>query len=260
MRSVLALVLLLVFDLVASAAPLVTPPPGWTRDPKSPATADVYLAPTPGMELVVSRSETKIGSEHQAEVARAALDDLHAMSKRAAMTGSGVTESGWQERSDATANTVEAMLSWRDPSSQLVETARLVLAADAQHIVGVTGECIGRDDTAQALRDACTAALATLDPGVQPRIALAIAPAGTPPPVMTATPPVVGPPPSMSEGHTPLAPISVPQETPTADRRPVFVGAGIVLLAGVFWWNMRRRARLERDEQDEDEKGRSDDR
>jgi hypothetical protein len=36
----------------------------------------------------------------------------------------------------------------------------------------------------------------------------------------------------------------------------VFVGAGIVLLAAVFWWNMRRRARTEaaEDETREDSK------
>ena len=34
-----------------------------------------------------------------------------------------------------------------------------------------------------------------------------------------------------------------------ADQQQVFIGAGIVLLAAVFWWNMKRRAR----EEDEDE-------
>jgi hypothetical protein len=33
----------------------------------------------------------------------------------------------------------------------------------------------------------------------------------------------------------------------------VFIGAGIVLLAGVFWWNMRRRARFEREDQENDD-------
>jgi hypothetical protein len=244
---------LLVWSSVAAAAPLVTPPAGWTRDPKGPATAEVYLAPAAGAELVVTHGETKIGPEHQAEVARAALDDLHSMSKRAAMTGSGITEDGWQERSDPATKTVEGTLSWRDASSQLVETARLVLAADAQHVVVVTGECIARDDATAALRDACKAALATLDPGIAPaqRVAVAIAPAGTPPPVSSAAS-SMNPPATMSEGHTPIAPISVPEESPSADRRPVFVGAGIVLLAGLFWWNMRRRARLEQEDSPDD--------
>jgi hypothetical protein len=241
-----------VLDVVrVSAAPLVTPPAGWTRDPKGPASAEVYLAPVAGAELVVTHGETKIGPDHQAEVARAALDDLHSMSKRAAMSGSGVTEDGWQERSDPATKTVTATLSWRDPSSQLVETAQLVLAADAQHVVVVTGECIARDDATAAVRDACKAALATLDPGIAlaQRVAVAIAPAGTPAPVSTSP---AGPPATMSEGHTPIAPITVPEETPSADRRPVFVGAGIVLLAGLFWWNMRRRARMEQEDSPDD--------
>jgi hypothetical protein len=42
-----------------------------------------------------------------------------------------------------------------------------------------------------------------------------------------------------------------PDVQPDVDRRPVFIGMGIVLLAAVFWWNMKRRARLEDEDQDE---------
>jgi hypothetical protein len=48
-----------------------------------------------------------------------------------------------------------------------------------------------------------------------------------------------------------LPPIEVAPPPPTPDRRPVFVGAGIVLLAGLFWWNQRRRARLAEEDHDE---------
>jgi hypothetical protein len=237
----------------SAAAGSVTAPQGWTKDPKAPATSEVYLAPAPGLELVVSRSIVPVGPDHQAAAARAALDDLHAMSKRAALTGSNVSEDGWAEHADPAQKTIDAQLTWRDPGAQLVETARIVLAADAKQLVGVTGECIARDDSAAALRAACTAALATLDPGVDPatRVAVAIAPVGTPPPPETIPRPT-GPPATMSESHTPLPPISVPQENPSADRRPVFVGLGIVLLAGMFWWNVRRRARLEEEDSTDD--------
>jgi hypothetical protein len=48
-----------------------------------------------------------------------------------------------------------------------------------------------------------------------------------------------------------LPPIEVTPPAPAPDRRPVFVGAGIVLLAGLFWWNQRRRARLAEEDHDE---------
>ena len=233
-----------------AAAGSITPPQGWTKDPKSPASAEVFLAPAPGVELVVSRTVVPVGPDQQAAAARAALDDLHSMSKRAALTGSNVSEDGWSELADASKRTIEAQLAWRDPGAQLVETARIVLAADAKQLIGVTGECIARVDAPAAVRDACTAALATLDPGIDPaaRVAVAIAPVGTPVPPLMAPPSTSGPPPTMSESHTPLPPISVAQEAPSTDRRPVFVGIGIVLLAGMFWWNMRRRARLEQED------------
>jgi hypothetical protein len=51
---------------------------------------------------------------------------------------------------------------------------------------------------------------------------------------------------TMSESRRPpLPPISVPSAAPTADRRPMWVGAGLVLLAGALWWNHRRRASLD---------------
>ena len=36
------------------------------------------------------------------------------------------------------------------------------------------------------------------------------------------------------------------------DLRPIYVGFGIVFLAGVFWWNRRRRERFEREETPDD--------
>lgn len=48
-----------------------------------------------------------------------------------------------------------------------------------------------------------------------------------------------------------LPPIEVAPPQPAPDRRPVFVGAGIVLLAALFWWNTRRRARLAEEDHDE---------
>jgi MYXO-CTERM domain-containing protein len=50
----------------------------------------------------------------------------------------------------------------------------------------------------------------------------------------------------MGDGsRLPMPPIVVRQDTsePASDKRPLFVGAGVVGLAAAFWWNRRRRER-----------------
>jgi hypothetical protein len=44
-----------------------------------------------------------------------------------------------------------------------------------------------------------------------------------------------------------IPPIVIPQDKPAVDRRPIYVGAGLVVLAAVFWWNRRQRERFDRD-------------
>jgi len=39
--------------------------------------------------------------------------------------------------------------------------------------------------------------------------------------------------------------MTIPQEGRATDRRPVYGGFGLVILAAVFWWNRRRRAQRE---------------
>src|SRR5205814_8226367 len=104
------------------------------------------------------------------------------------------------------------------------------------------------------LIDECSAALATLDPGipVDKRVDAVLAPAGTPPPQAPdrgAGSNTLSTMSGIGEGtHTPLPPMTVtPTEKPAPDRRPVYVGLGIVLLAAAFWWNQRRRAQFEKD-------------
>jgi hypothetical protein len=69
------------------------------------------------------------------------------------------------------------------------------------------------------------------------RIMLALALAGTPGsdyqlPSMRETPTNVVVPPM----------VAVPS-APQVDRRPMVIGAGILIVAGVSWWSSRRRAR-----------------
>lgn len=52
--------------------------------------------------------------------------------------------------------------------------------------------------------------------------------------------------PTLSEGrHIPLPPVVIPVTQARPDRRPVWVGAGIVVIAALLWWNRKRRAELD---------------
>lgn len=210
------------------------------------ANADVYVAPEPGVVLTVVLVGAKTTSELPA-AARAAVDGLHAASQRASLAGSGIVEEGWQEKVDTAAKQIEATLAWRDTNAKTSSTSRLLVVADGTHIYALTGECFASDDADPERVADCKAALATLDPGIAPdqRVELALAPAGTVP-----TPSAAGPaarePARMGDGsRTPLPPMTIPQEGRATDRRPVYVGFGLVILAAVFWWNRRRRAQRE---------------
>jgi hypothetical protein len=45
-----------------------------------------------------------------------------------------------------------------------------------------------------------------------------------------------------------LPPMTVPVEPPPRDRRPFYVGLGLVVMATAFWWNRRQRDRFERED------------
>jgi hypothetical protein len=45
-----------------------------------------------------------------------------------------------------------------------------------------------------------------------------------------------------------LTPITVAAPQRESDRRPIYVGFGLVVLAAVFWWNRRRREKFERED------------
>jgi hypothetical protein len=47
-----------------------------------------------------------------------------------------------------------------------------------------------------------------------------------------------------------LPPMVVQQDRAAADRRPMYIGAGLIALALVFWWNRRRRDRFDREDAD----------
>lgn len=45
-----------------------------------------------------------------------------------------------------------------------------------------------------------------------------------------------------------LPPMTVPLDPPARDRRPFYVGLGLVVMATAFWWNRRQRDRFERED------------
>jgi hypothetical protein len=61
--------------------------------------------------------------------------------------------------------------------------------------------------------------------------------------------------PTMTEvphDHERIPPLTVSSPEGRPDRTPVMLGAGIVVLAGLFWWNARRRARIDHEEDSDD--------
>lgn len=261
----LAIVMLL--GGVAAAGTVVTPPAGWTaadapdlarsagelahfaaHAPATIGAAKLSPATDVGVTLFATKVTLKISNDPAA--IRAEVDTFHGAAQRAQLSGSTVVEQGWQEKTDDTAKQVEATLGFHDTTNKITSTSRLVIVATADQLIAVTGECLARDDADAVALTACKAALATLDPGVPDRQPVALAPSGTPAPVRDE-PFHSGP--VISEGpRQPLPPMVIqPDVQPNVDRRPVFIGMGIVLLAGVFWWNMKRRARLEDEDVDD---------
>jgi len=233
--------------------------------------ANVYLPATPGIVLYVSH--VAAGATTGRDVAtRAEVDELRAVVARAARSGSGVSQDAWQERVDAEHKQIEAALTWRDTTAQTIDVARLVIAGDATRLFAVTGECVARADIEAKLLDACKAALATLTPTLpsDTRVEVALAPAGSQPTTTapTTTAPSMGPAPatgsatamssSLADDDTapqlheppraPVPPMIVRDERPRSDRRPLAVGAGLVIMAAVFWWNRKRRLELEKEQ------------
>ncbi len=202
-----------------------------------------YTPAAGGVTLVVTRVTAVVPSDVPAAL-RSEVDAFEGAARRASLSGSAVEEQGKQERIDAAGKLVEATLAFRDGG--LVTSSRLVIAVSATQLVAVTGDCISQE---AADATPCQHALATLDPGIAPadRVAPVLGTeAAAPPPAQHELS-------TMSESHRdPLPPLEVPPTSSEADRRPMFVGAGIVLLAGLFWWNMRRRARLANEEDPDD--------
>jgi hypothetical protein len=218
--------------------------------------AEVYAPSQPGVALFVTHVIARVPTD-RGRAARAEVDQFHRSSHRAQLAGSGITEDGWQERVDPDKQQIEASLTWRDGENHTIDISRLLIAGSIDQLIAVTGECVARDDVDLRLIKACTAALATLDPRAEERVALTLAPTGSEPAPKAETNPRADAP-SMRDGsHAVLPPMTISHEAPQPDRRPVYIGGGIFVLAAIFWWNRRRRERFEREDEEPKE---SDDR
>ncbi len=286
-RTFVPLALCALAAAAAAQAPgprVVVPPAGWAQQPVQLATprpdvtstsvAAYYPPGTPAgpkpAVLYVTRIERKAAPEQRDAIASAELEEIFAAQRR---QGASAKTEASARRADPAARQLEAALAWRDASIGMVDSSRVVVAADAQRVVAITGQCLlGAGATAELAR-ACDAALATLDPGIPAAARVPLSMAAEPPPVEPPPAPATAAGPGASRGPATASPragpgmgpvparlddasrVELPPQPPqlqrSADRRPLYLGLGLVALALLFWWNRQRRQRLE----DREERG-----
>jgi hypothetical protein len=275
MKRALAIVCLLAGSAAAETT-FVKPPAGWTRaddqarslaaktnevshfgGAKSLATAEAFVAPTGyAAGLYITAVVGKV-ADHRDAAARVEVDSFLAAPKRAQLSSPQVSVEKTASAVDPAKKQIDATVTWTDQQTGISTASRMIVVADAENIIAVTAEC-SHGEMKGAHVDACLAALATLDPGValDKRQPISLAPEGSEPPPgpdATGPKPSLRPPSTMSDGsRAPMPPINI-QSTETkrtTDKRPVYVGLGIVALAALFWWNRRRRERFEKEPDD----------
>ena len=267
----------------------VVPPAGWVQQPVKQVTprpdvtstsiqayypaaaAGAPAGPRPAV-LYVTRIERKATAEQRDAIASAELEEIFAAQRR---QGAGAKTEASARRADPASKQLEAALAWRDASIGMVDSSRVVVAADPQRVVAVTGQCLLGADAPAELAKVCEAALATLDPGIPAaaRVPLSMAaepapvepvapamPAGAPRPPAAGPAPGAGPAPArLDDASRVELPAQPPQLQRSTDRRPLYLGIGLVVLALLFWWNRRRRERLEADDERGTRRGGRDD-
>lgn len=253
-----------VLGLGAADAATVTEPAGWKLDVQrsasltqtlgtiahfgglpSVATAYVYTGPAGGA-LYVTRVTANTNAATRDAAASAQLDELVATVRR-----QGGTPDVWERRA-IEGKQLEGHLAWRDTRAGLQAEGRTIVAGDTGQLVAVAGECVLAADAPADAVTACKAALATLDTGIDAatRVELKLA-AETPPvkPPATTAPSMSAP--AMNapagQGTGAFEPIEIPPAKAEPDRRPIYVGAGLIVLALVFWWNRKQREKVERE-------------
>ena len=241
------------------------PPAGWVADSKTAVSLSKRLGDMPhfgglrsvvvtevfqttGASLYVTKMSASIAGLDEAarnKAASAQLDEVMVLAP-ARMIGKAITEAS-DAKDSANPHALEGTHRWHDSDTKITSNSRIVIAADAQQLVAVIGECLLAADVAKDVDAVCAASLATLDPYLAPasRVDLAIvkSPAPAPAPASPGSGPSL-----VDSGERPsLAPMEIPQAQREPDRRPIYVGLGLIVLAAIMYWNRKNRQKLERD-------------
>jgi hypothetical protein len=220
---------------------------GAALDPGATA-ATVFVGD--GASLLAWRVATAGPVADPAGSARAELDLVRGASAAAASDGSKTEETAWSEHVVPADRTVEAELAWRHLDLGTTTRTRIVLSATGAGLEVVAGECVLRDDDAASFDAACARFLAGVAPttAAGDRVALTIGGAAA------AEPPAVGSGGGSGGGPTltapvgPMPPTTIPVIRPPPkknDLRPLYIAAGLLLLAAVFLWNRTKRKEME---------------
>jgi hypothetical protein len=252
--------LLMALSSVAYAE-TVKPPAGWLPDPPAAASLVRKLGELPHLgstqnvvtvsvyrtekaSLIVTRIAGNVKAEDRDRLATAELVEIEKLKGSGAPFGevgvpSVIADKKW----------LDAHHGWTDRATGVTNYAWIRVAANDQVMVAAIGECVAAVDAKPELQRDCIAALATLDPDLAPatRVPLKLEKIEIKPP-----PPPEGSaksaPSLVESGERPsLPPMQIPQEQKEPDRRPVYVGLGLIVLAVIFYWNRKNREKLERD-------------
>jgi hypothetical protein len=242
------------------------PPAGWTADPalaasvanqasraphfgglKAVATAEAFRAPDKSGALYVTRIAATVTEAAQRDAAASTeLDELTAVLARQHTT----PETYREEPSDTA---LKAFVVYG--SAGVTTWSQMIVAGDAQQLVAVIGECVFNAEAPKPAIEACTKSLAELEAGIDLGARVPLKRLVNQPPAPVAPPPGAGSQStSLVEGGVPMLPprqIPADRQRTEPDRRPIYVGAGLVAFAALFWWNRKRRDKFEREDRGE---------
>jgi hypothetical protein len=248
--------------------PPATAPAAWTIDPAHADTVKRWIASSMpdgvkrvgirvwsyrpavgGGQLIVSVTRIEPPADPAALVRERITDVRSSLDAMAATDGPKVRQISWSEEADAAEKSIEVSLGWAHDGNETLSMVRARFTLDGDVIDERRVECVLAAGQAAALRDACYAAMESLQlPAAAGRKPLALVAAagealdpgaptagGGDAPAVRATPDGVVLPPK-----APPAPAAE-----SRDWRPLYVVAGMIVLIAALLWNRSRRKELE---------------